>query len=116
MLFEPIILKGIHKEAKREQKRQMEKQKTSAYWVRCPACGRKVAKRQILTQGCWVCGWRGTQEQLELARSKRANGRKTKTAAETSYRTRCQGCGRPMITQELREKGCYICGWKGSAV
>jgi len=116
MVFGKIFLDEIHKEAKRQQKEQARKEKASAYWLRCPACGRKVAIRQILAQGCWVCGWRGTEKELELARSKRANGQETKRAAETSYRTRCPGCGRPVIREELMEKGCYVCGWKGSAV
>lgn len=114
MVFGKVFLDEIHKEAKRQQKRQEEKEKSSAYWVRCPACGKKVARRQILAEGCWVCEWTGTEEELELARAKSANRQETRIAAGTSYKTRCPGCGSLVITEELREKGCYICGWRSS--
>lgn len=113
MVFGKIFLDEIHKEARREKKRQMEKERTSAYWVRCPACGRKVARRQILTQGCWVCGWKGTEKELELAKSERASGQGSEIVERASYKIRCPGCGRPVIREELMEKGCYVCGWKG---
>jgi len=113
MVFGKTFLDEIYKEAKREQKEQEEREKTSIYWVRCPICGRKVAKRQILAEGCWACGWKGTEEEIEPARAKRASGQETKPAAEASYKTKCPQCGRLVITKELREKGCYICGWRG---
>lgn len=28
------------------------------------------------------------------------------------FRVRCPGCGRPVIREELLDKGCYICGWR----
>lgn len=112
MVISKRMLDEIDIEVKRQQKEQEEKKKSSTYWVRCPACGKKVAKRQILQQGCWACGWKGTEEELELAKAKRASGQESKSAVE-SYKTRCPQCGRLVITEELREKGCYICGWKG---
>lgn len=52
--------------ASKDEKTQEEKGETSYWlWVRCPSCGEKVAKRQILQSGCWFCGWKGSQEELE---------------------------------------------------
>jgi len=113
MVFGKTFLDEIDKEVKREQKEQEKKEKASTYWVRCPACGKRIAKRQLLETGCYACGWKGTGEEIELARAKRASGQETKLTDETGYKTRCPQCGRLVITEELREKGCYICGWKG---
>ncbi len=120
-MFDPVsktILDQIKKASKEEKGDEEEKLKASTYWVLCPNCGKKVAKRQILTEGCWACGWKGTEEELELAKAKRASGaggQESKAATE-SYKTRCPNCGALVITKELREKGCYLCGWKGSDV
>ena len=115
-MFDPIsktILDQIKKASEEEKGAEAEKLRASTYWVLCPSCGKKVAKRQILAEGCWACGWKGTEEELELAKAKRASGQETKLAVEASYKTRCPQCGRLVITKELGEKGCYICGWKG---
>ncbi len=114
-MVEPIsqtIFGQISKLAKEQKKAEEEMVKTSRYWVLCPSCGRKVAKRQILEEGCWLCGWKGTEEELELAKAKRAFGQESKPAVER-YKTRCPKCGRLVITEVLREKGCYMCGAKG---
>lgn len=111
-IFKPM-LDEMHKEAKRQQKEQQKKLDASTYWAICPSCERKVAKRQILAEGCWACGWKGTEEELELAKAIRASGQEFKSTVEASYKTRCPQCARLVITKELREKGCYICGWKG---
>lgn len=116
-MFGPIsrtILDQIKKAADEEKEAEEEKLKTSTYWALCPSCGRKVAKRQILAEGCWLCGWKGTEEELELARARRASGQESKPAVER-YKTRCPKCGRLVITEELRERGCYICGWRLSS-
>lgn len=113
-MLDPIshtILDQIRKASKEQKRAEEERLDTSTYWVMCPSCGRKVAKRQILAEGCWACGWKGTEEELELAKAMRASGQEAKLAAEASYKTKCPQCGRLVITEELREKGCYICGW-----
>ena len=116
-MFDPIsrtILDQIKKASAEEKEAEEEMLKTSTYWALCPSCGRKVAKRQILQEGCWLCGWKGTEEELELARAGRASGQESKPAVER-YKTRCPKCGRLVITEVLREKGCYICGWRLSS-
>ncbi|MBT9140396.1 MAG: hypothetical protein DDT30_00972 [Dehalococcoidia bacterium] len=116
MIFDPIsktILDQIVKASDGERIAEAERMKASTYWTMCPACGKKVTKRQILAEGCWSCGWQGTEEELELAKAKRASGGETRPADEASYKTKCPQCGRLVITKELGEKGCYICGWKG---
>lgn len=112
MVFGKTFLDEIDKEVKRQQKEQEEEERASTYWVRCPACGKRMAKRQLLEGGCYACGWQGTEGEIELAKAKRASGQETLPAAQ-SYKTRCPQCGRLMITEELMEKGCYICGWRG---
>jgi len=116
-MFDPIsktILDQIKKASEEEKRAEEQRLAASTYWVKCPSCGKKVAKRQILAQGCWACGWRGSEEEIELAKAKRASGQETRPATE-SYNTRCPQCGRLVITEELREKGCYICGWRPSS-
>lgn len=112
MVIGKTFLDEIDKEAKRQQKVQQKKLDASTYWAICPSCERKVAKRQILAEGCWACGWKGTEEELELAKVMRASGQEARAATE-SYHTRCPNCNRLVITKELRERGCYVCGWKG---
>ena len=80
----------------REAREQTKKGETSGYWVRCPSCGRRVVKKQLAKNGCYLCGWKeGESDQQALP-----------------YRTRCPGCGRQVITEELKNKGCFVCGWK----
>jgi acetyl-CoA carboxylase beta subunit len=76
-----------------------------------------MVKQELIEKGCWACGWRGTEEEIELAKVKResgAIGQEGKAVGE-SYKTRCPNCGKLVITKELKEKGCYICGWKLSS-
>ena len=68
MVVGKTFLNQIHREAKQQQREQQEKERASVYWVRCPTCARKVARKQILMEGCWVCGWVGTE--LELVSAK----------------------------------------------
>jgi acetyl-CoA carboxylase beta subunit len=117
-MFSPIsrtILDQIKKAADKEKEAEEEKLKASTYWALCPSCGRKVARRQILEEGCWLCGWKGSEEKLELTRAKRASGQESKPTVGESYKTRCLQCGRLVITEELKERGCYICGWRPSS-
>jgi len=40
-----------------EVKEETEKKEKSLYWVRCPACGRRVVKKELIKKGCYICGW-----------------------------------------------------------
>ncbi len=71
--------------------------KKNSYWVRCPACGRRVVKKELMKKGCYVCGWQKTQ---------------SKKPDSGPYRINCPGCGVKVVREELLKKGCYICGYK----
>lgn len=94
------------------------KEATSKYWMRCPSCGKRVVKKELIKKGCYVCGWQGTGEEIELAQVKQmTQGRSTapliKKEEDThSYWTDCPKCGRRVVREELGGKGCFICGWK----
>ncbi len=75
------------------------------------ACGKRVVKRELLNKGCYVCGWHGARSEAELAQIFDSGEVGAEDNQET-YRTNCPKCGRWVVRQELREKGCYICGWR----
>ncbi|MDP3017277.1 MAG: hypothetical protein Q8N70_09450 [Deltaproteobacteria bacterium] len=102
-----------------DESREAEKRKEAAskYWVRCPSCGKRVVRKELIKKGCYVCGWQGTEDELELAEAKSISqpgkvSNLNKKTSRNSYRTNCPNCGAKVITQQLQEKGCYICGWK----
>ena len=74
-----------------------EKKKKNPYWVRCPACGRRVVKKELVKKGCYVCGWQETQN---------------KKPDSGPYRIDCPKCGTKVVREELLKKGCYSCGYK----
>jgi len=89
------------------------KEAASKYWVRCPSCRKRVVKKELIKKGCYVCGWQGTEEAQELAETQRGKlSNLDKSASQNSYRTNCPNCGAKVITHQLQEKGCYICGRK----
>jgi len=103
-------------ESKEAEKR---KEAASKYWVRCPSCGKKVVREDLVKKGCYGCGWKGTESELEIAEAKGKRGLKhfevervglPRKKQERSYYTICPKCGRKVITEELEEKGCFVCG------
>ena len=83
----------------------------------CPACGRLVLKRELVRKGCYLCGWRGTKEEIEQARSEDTDPVSEDDTVDdiekrTSYRIRCPQCGTGLVREQVIEKRCYICGWK----
>ncbi|PIW11546.1 MAG: hypothetical protein COZ07_06350 [Candidatus Infernicultor aquiphilus] len=98
-------------ESKEAEKR---KEAASKYWMRCPSCGKKVVREDLVKKGCYACGWKGTESELEIAEAKRESGLKhfEVERQERSYYTICPKCGRKVITEELEEKGCFICGYR----
>jgi len=89
----------------------------SEYWARCPACGKKVVREQLRGKGCWACGWKGRETDLEIAEAKKKIdpiqievGLSEKNQ-EVSYYTICPKCGHKVVTEELNGKGCFICGY-----
>lgn len=86
-------------------------------WARCPGCGRSVLEKQLVKKGCYLCGWRGTKEEIESAGSESiAQIEEVDTLDEikkgNAYRIKCPECGTSLVREQAIEKGCYICGWK----
>ena len=93
------------------------KEAASKYWMRCPSCGKRVVKKELIKKGCYACGWQGSEEEIELARAKQMSqagsiGPLGKKENAHSYWTDCPQCGRRVVSEELEKKGCFICGYK----
>lgn len=68
-MIDPVsetLLDQIRKETLRED----QKMRKSAYWMLCPSCRRKVVKKELIKKGCYLCGWRGTAEEIKMAQAK----------------------------------------------
>lgn len=110
------LVRAILKESQNED----EKQRKSGYWMLCPSCGRRVVKKLLIKKGCYLCRWKGIEEEIKKAQAKQmiqlSQSKQTALLAATesihSFRTNCPECGRQVISEEFKEKGCYICGWK----
>lgn len=100
-------------EAHEEERRRLEK---SDYYAMCPSCGRKQIKKNLLESGCFICGWKGIEEEIELANAKRSSGISTSVGLdekEEGYRMKCPNCGATLVTEEFKNNGCWRCGYKG---
>jgi len=49
-IFE-AILDEVRKHAEKERVREGK----LPYWLECPGCGKRVAKKELLSKGCYVC-------------------------------------------------------------
>jgi len=107
-------------ESKEDEKK---KEAASKYWIRCPSCGKRVVRENLVKKGCYACGWKGTESELEIAEAKVKSGLKQQhfevervglpeKKQERSYYTICPKCGHKVITEELEEKGCFVCGYR----
>jgi len=102
-----------------------------SYYAECPQCGKRQVKESLLTNGCFVCGWKGTEEDIELTAAKAQSGLQVGVSAEhdaekgencgknddsqtapMSYKTSCPQCGASLITDEFLKNGCWRCGYK----
>jgi len=107
-IFEAIIDR-VRKEVEEEKIKEGE----IPYWLKCPGCGKRVVKKELLSKGCYVCEWHDARDEAELAKIMRgSNNTVGREEKRTSYKTKCPQCKAQVITQELMEGGCYICGWK----
>ena len=95
-----MVFGTIFKKVVDEARDGAEKKRKSPYWVVCPTCGRQVVRKELLIKGCYICGWQGTEDELEGGGDRKP------------YRTNCPECGAKVISHQLQEKGCYICGGK----
>jgi ribosomal protein L34E len=102
------VLTHIQEAQKQEQKR-LEK---SDYYGFCSHCGKKQIRQQLLEQGCYLCGWKGTEEELETAQAKEHSDLpNTAEEPEHAYRMHCPNCGASVLTAEFMKKGCWRCGY-----
>lgn len=95
-------------EAYEEEKRRLER---SDFYARCPSCGRKQVKKNLIENGCFICGWEGSEEEIELAKVKKM-AKNNSESEERGYRMRCPNCNALLITEQFEETGCYVCGFR----
>lgn len=98
-------------EAQEEEKEKLQK---NDYYAFCPNCGRKQIKKDLLEKGCFICGWKGTDKDLEVAGAKSLSkvNSSYRSVKESGYKTSCPNCGASVITEEFLENGCWRCGYK----
>jgi hypothetical protein len=103
------------------QEAERERLQKSDYYVLCPGCHKKQIKKNLLEKGCFICGWKGTEEDIELAKvmSLRAEAlsvakgqRSNLVANNLGYKTNCPHCGASVVTEEFLQNGCWRCGYK----
>jgi len=86
--------------------RDEDEKRTDPSYVQCLYCGGYVEKRMARERGyCYLCGTPG-EEIAEIAQRRREQREDKKP-----YRTKCPNCGAAVVTNELLDKGCYVCGW-----
>jgi len=97
-------------EAQEQEKERLQK---SDYYALCPGCHRKQIKQNLLENGCFICGWKGTEEDIELAKAMSLRAKRSNLVAKNlGYKTNCPNCGASAITEEFLQNGCWRCGWK----
>ena len=97
-------------EAQEEERERLQK---SDYYALCPGCHRKQIKQNLLESGCFVCGWQGTEEDVELAKAMSLRAKRSNLVVKNlGYKANCPNCGTLVITEEFLEKGCWRCGYK----
>jgi len=113
------IFEAILGEVRKQAEEQKVNERELPYWLGCPGCGKRVVKKELLSKGCYVCGWREARDETELAKIVHDSQVRHDDIGEerkvTSYRTNCPQCKAGVTRQELMESGCYICGWKPEA-
>jgi len=98
-------------EAQEQEKERLQK---SDYYALCPGCHRKQIKQNLLENGCFICGWKGTEEDIELAKAMSLRAKRSNLVTNNSgYKTNCPHCGASVVTEEFLENGCWRCGYKG---
>lgn len=101
-------------EAREEEKRRIEK---SDFYACCPACGRRQIKTNLMENGCFICGWKGSEEEIELAKVKKMSKADSDVGSEVGkekrgYKMKCPNCNALLITEQFERNGCYVCGFR----
>ena len=89
-----------------------ERESKGSYYAQCPQCGRKQVRENLLDNSCFVCGWKATEEDIELAAVKFQGAHNKAEPANLGYKTNCSRCGVSAVTEELLKIGCWRCGYK----
>lgn len=77
-------------------------------YVQCLHCGGYVKKWDVRQRGgCFLCATSG-EEIARIARERE----EAKKRRRNPYKRKCPQCGTKVVTKQLRERGCYVCGWK----
>jgi hypothetical protein len=96
-------------EAQNEEKERLQK---SDYYAFCPGCHKKQIKKNLLENGCFVCGWRGTEEDIELAKAKLQSRVGKIEPGLIIYKINCHKCRASVVTEEFLKRGCWRCGYR----
>jgi ssDNA-binding Zn-finger/Zn-ribbon topoisomerase 1 len=107
-----VITKRFMDEIERHVEQEREKEGSNRYWAKCPSCGRRVIRQALIEKGCYICGWRGQEDDVELAEIKRLAGHLKTTDETDSYWISCPNCGAKVVKEQFIEDGCYLCGYK----
>ena len=98
-----------------DQALQEEKGKKDNYHAYCPQCGKKQLRDSLLENGCFVCGWKGSEEDIELSDAKyqsEIEKNKANDSDNLPYKINCPQCGVGVIAEEFQKNGCWRCGYK----
>jgi hypothetical protein len=88
-----------------EEAHEKEKTLNSDYYAFCPKCGKRQVKVSLIENGCFLCGWKGKEEEIEKAKPGNVEG-------TSGYKSICPNCDASVITEEFLENGCWKCGYK----
>jgi hypothetical protein len=102
------------------QEAERERLQGSDYYAFCPSCHKKQIRKNLLENGCFICGWKGTEEDIEPGKAKSQSGFPSAGVGELEgrggrnldYKINCSRCGAPVITEEFLKNGCWRCGYK----
>ena len=120
MIFDPLIGEPILDQIDKHAQDQLQQKlvaRTHHYWVKCPGCGHTVVRRELINKGCFRCGWQGTEEEIQLAKTEvpgqvTENTTLSQVKRMSSYKVDCPQCQTRVVREQLIQNGCYLCEWK----
>jgi len=64
-----------------------------------------------MDNGCFICGWKGSEEEIELAKVKKM-AESNSEREERGYRMKCPNCNALLTSEQFEKNGCYVCGFR----